>query len=230
MLRKSNMVMWDRQTESWWQQITGVAIAGELNGAELEMMPSQLITVYDFFHENPDGKLLSVKTGYNREYGENPYEAYDDPANTKPRLFGDAVDERLPPMERVVHVFGEKTPKIYPLSAMRLERVINDVHEGLDLAIFFRDGMISVLDTREINEGRTIGSVTVFNPITEGQKLTFISEGEIFKDRESSSVWTLTGKCIKGKYIGRQLRTIVYGKHFAFAWLAFYPETVIYGQ
>ena len=73
MLRKSNLVMWDRQTESWWQQITGVAIAGELSGVALEMMPSQIISVHDFFNDHPEGKLLSVKTGYNRIYGENPY-------------------------------------------------------------------------------------------------------------------------------------------------------------
>ena len=42
MLRKSNLVMWDRQTESWWQQITGSALSGKLNGAELEMMPSHI--------------------------------------------------------------------------------------------------------------------------------------------------------------------------------------------
>jgi hypothetical protein len=133
-------------------------------------------------------------------------------------------------MERVVHVFGKKTPKIYPLSVMQKKRVINDTHEALDLVIFFHDGMVSVLDDRKISASKTLGSVTVFNPVVDGQKLTFVPQGETFRDHISASVWTLTGKCIEGSYQGKQLKPVIYGNHFAFAWLAFYPETVIYGQ
>ena len=76
-------------------------------------------------------------------------------------------------MERVVHIFGEQTPKVYPLSMMRAEQVLNDSHEGLDVVIFFKDGTVSILDNKEIRESKTIGSVTVYNPIVDGQKLIY---------------------------------------------------------
>jgi hypothetical protein len=230
MLRKSNLVMWDRQTETWWQQITGTGLAGELAGVELDMLPCQIISVSDFFESYPGGLILSTKTGHNRKYGVNPYEHYDDAATTQPRLFDEEPDQRLPAMERVVHIFGKQTPKIYPFSLMQEEHVINDSHEDLDVVVFFKDGAVSILDDKQISESKTIGSVTVYSPIVDGQKLTFTWLKNGFKDKQTASLWNLTGQCIEGQYRGRQLKPVVYGNHFAFAWLYLYPETVIYGQ
>ena len=230
MLRKSNLVMWDRQTETWWQQITGTGMAGKLAGVELEMLSCQIISVKDFFTSYPGGLMLSTNTGHTRKYGSNPFEDYDDPGNTKPRLFDEEPDKRLPAMERVVHIFGNRTPKIYPLSLLREKQVINDSHEGLDVVIFYKDGSVSILDNKQISESKTIGSVTVYDPVLDGQKLTFNAVKNGFKDMETGSIWNLTGQCIEGTNRGKQLKPVVYGNHFAFAWLAFYPETFIYGQ
>lgn len=230
MLRKSNLVMWDRQTETWWQQITGVGLSGELAGAELEMLPSQIISVEEFFRDYPEGLMLSTNTGHDRKYGTNPYEDYDNPANTKTRLFDDPVDDRLPAMERVVHIFGAETPKIYSLTTLREKRVINDSHEGVDVVIFYQDGAVSILDKKEIKESKNVGSVTVFSSILDDKKLIFTAKKNGFRDKQTGSIWTLTGKCTEGEYEGRQLKSVVYGNHFAFAWLGFYPETVIYGE
>ena len=230
MLRKSNLVMWDRQTESWWQQITGSAVSGELTGAELEMLPSQIITLDEFYRDYPDGKMLSTSTGQNKDYGSNPYVDYDNPENTQPRLFGEEVDSRMLPMERVIHVFGSVTPKVYPLSILQEKSVINDVHEGIKLVIFYQDGAVSILDKKEISESKNVGTATVFNPVVDNVKLQFKKADENFVDKQSGSVWTVTGKCISGDYEGTQLKTVVYGNHFAFAWLAFYPETIIYSD
>ena len=73
-------------------------------------------------------------------------------------------------------------------------------------------------------------AVTVFNPIVKGKKLTFMKLDGYFQDEQSKSKWDITGKCIKGKMKGKQLMIEPHSNHFAFAWLAFYPETVIYGQ
>ena len=100
MLRKSDLVMWDRQTESWWQQLMGEALVGKLAGAELTFINSQIISVSKFFEAYPKGLILSTETGHTREYGTNPYTGYDDPVNKQPRLFQEEVDTRLPAMER----------------------------------------------------------------------------------------------------------------------------------
>ena len=76
-LRNSDLIMWDRQTESWWQQLTGKAIVGELTGQMLIFLPSIIISWEDFKTNKPEGKVLSQDTGFRRDYGRNPYVGYD---------------------------------------------------------------------------------------------------------------------------------------------------------
>ena len=66
MLRNSDLVMWDRQTESWWQQFMGEALVGELTGAKLEMLAAQIISVGEFTRAYPDGEVLSKETGFEK--------------------------------------------------------------------------------------------------------------------------------------------------------------------
>ncbi len=89
-LRNSDLVMYDRQTQSWWQQFTGEGIVGKHAGRELEHLPSLLISFADFRAAHPDGKVLSRETGYRRDYGINPYIGYDTSGGT-PFLFGGAI-------------------------------------------------------------------------------------------------------------------------------------------
>src|SRR5438552_4540072 len=85
-LRYSDLVMWDRQTESWWQQATGEAIVGELTATRLERVPSAVFSYEQFKLAYPGGAVLSrdgataetrAKTGQGRRYGQNPYVGYD---------------------------------------------------------------------------------------------------------------------------------------------------------
>ena len=80
-LRNSDLVMWDRQTESWWQQITGEAIVGELTGTKLTFIPAPLVSWSAFRDSFPDGKVLSRDTGFSRNYDLPPYSGYDDLGN-----------------------------------------------------------------------------------------------------------------------------------------------------
>ena len=228
MLRNSDLVMWDRQTESWWQQFTGKALVGELAGAYLEPVSSMIISLEEFFASYPDGRVLSTETGHTREYGTNPYTGYDNPANTRPRLFDGAVDSRLPAMERVVdvHVGGEY--KIYPLSVISSEGVINDTFREQPLVLFHTTKTVSVLDEKEIAESRKVGSVTVFVPEVNDRVLTFTKTENGFKDRETGSLWNITGKCISGPLEGNELWPVTHGNHFAFAFLTFHPDSEIY--
>ena len=91
-LRFSDMVMYDRQTETWWQQATGAGIVGELTGAKLEFVPSQIVGLDQFAETYPDGQVLSRDTGFSRDYGRNPYVGYDT-VDQQPFLFAGATDE-----------------------------------------------------------------------------------------------------------------------------------------
>jgi hypothetical protein len=225
--------MYDRQTETWWQQLTGDALVGELAGAELPVIPSLVISVEEFFQRHPQGKILSRDTGLagaEKRYGLNPYAGYDEAHGSPYEAFfaTNKVDKRLPPMERVVDVESKGKRKVYPFSAISKKGVINDTFNGKNLVIFYKSGTVSVLDEKEIKKSRNIGSATLFNAVLEGQRLTFQKKGEHFKDRETGSTWDITGQAIAGPLKGKQLRPERHSNHFAFAWLAFYPDSEIY--
>ncbi len=93
-LRFSNLVMYDRQTESWWQEFGGEAIVGDLVGKKLEQIPLSIVSWKDFKTAFPEGKVLSKNTGYQRSYGNTPYAGYD--LSNNPFLFDGPKDDRLP--------------------------------------------------------------------------------------------------------------------------------------
>ena len=228
MLRKSDMVMWDRQTETWWQQFMGEGLVGELKGAQLKVLPSMLISYEEFFRSYPDGSVLSTETGHNKEYGKNPYVNYDDLSNEKPRLFNEGVDPRLPAMERVININVKGIDRIYPLSVIQKKKVINEVPHNEPVVLFYQKGTVSVMDKNDIKSSKDIGAVTVFVPIVKNKRLTFMQGDKGFIDKETNSVWNITGRCIEGKYKGEQLEPVVHGNHFAFAWFAFKPDCEVY--
>ncbi len=77
-LIESNMVMYDRDTESLWQQSTGEAIAGDYFGEKLDLIQFQLLTIQQVLEKHPNALILSEDTGYSRNYGRNPYSGYDE--------------------------------------------------------------------------------------------------------------------------------------------------------
>lgn len=233
MLRKSNLVMWDRQTETWWQQLSGTGIVGELSGAELEFIPSKVLSLKEFFENTPGGGVLSTKTSTSANksrYGTNPYVKYDDLENNAPRLFFEEVDPRLPAMERVIHVPAGNIDKVYAYSILQEDHVINDESGSEAFVLFHEFGSVSVLDNKDITNGKNLGSVTVFNRNIDNQVLSFTFSNKKFVDKQTSSIWNISGKCTKGKLKGKQLTPRYYGVHFAFAWFSFYPDSELYSK
>ena len=228
-LRNSDLVMYDRQTESWWQQFIGLSIVGDLTGAKLKVLHSSIISYANFKESYPDGKVLSKKTGSIRRYGKNPYVGYDDINNT-PFLLQNAPDSRLPPMERIINVTLDGINKIFPLSTIQKEKVVHDRVGKTSLVIFHLPGTSSALDKAIIADSRDIGAATVFEAVLNGKELFFKTEGDVFVDEQTGSHWNITGRAIKGPLTGKQLTPIIHGNHFAFAWLAFIPDSLIYGK
>lgn len=229
LLRHSDLVMYDRTTESLWQQFTGEAIAGDLAGKRLTFLPSALISFDDFREAHPDGQVLSRETGYTRPYGENPYAGYDT-IGQRPFLFQGEVDGRLPAMARVVTVSAGDADAAYPYTALEEEGVVNDSVGDQDLVVFFKPGTSSALGARVIAEGADVGATNVFDPYVNGEKLTFVREGEKIVDEQTGSEWNMLGEAVAGELAGTALTPIVHGDHFWFSWAAFKPETVIYGS
>lgn len=228
-LRKSDLIMYDRQTESWWQQFTGQAIVGTLAGTVLDRLPASIVAYEDFRAAYPASQVLSRRTGYRRAYGNNPYRGYDS-IDDQPFLFFDPVDERLPPMERVLDVSIGDTHKLYPFSAFKTEAVINDQVEDMPVVVFSRQGTLSALDGSLIADSREVPSATAYDRRLDGDTLRFeLRDGHIL-DTQSGTRWNLFGTGIDGPLAGRQLAPAPGSVHFAFAWLAFNPDSKIYGQ
>lgn len=226
-LRYSNLIMYDRQTETWWQQATGDAIAGEHTGAQLEFYPASMISWADFKELHPDGKVLSRDTGHPRDYGRNPYYGYDD-INQTPFLFDGATPGQLPPMARVLTVELNGEAVAYPYDVLSELNVINDVVGGNDVVIFWTEGTASALDTSNIPEGRDVGAAVAYSRLLDGTTLDFEFKNGKILDRQTGSEWNIFGQAVAGKLSSKQLVPVVSINHFWFSWAAFKPETKIY--
>lgn len=150
-LRKSDLVMYDRQTESWWQQFLGEAIVGELTGARLEMLPSRLESWESFRSAHPDAPVLVPNNPRLRSYGRNPYAGYDSAA--APFLYDGEMPEDIAPMAYVVAVEDQA----WSLNLLREQGRI----ESGELVLTWREGAASALDSSDISKGKEIGNVVV---------------------------------------------------------------------
>jgi hypothetical protein len=224
-LRFSDLVMYDRQTESWWQQITGEAIIGEHAGKQLEFLPTSILSYADFKSAFPSGEVLSRETGFDRDYGVTPYPGYD---SGEPYFTAGTEDDRLPATERIVsfEVGGEAVA--YPFSVLEQETVVNDTVGGEEVVVFFKRGTKSALDQPSIAESEDVGSGVAFSRQINGRVLTFTSEGDFFVDVETGSRWNIAGQALDGPLAGSGLEPIVHGNHMWFSWVVFRPDTRIY--
>jgi hypothetical protein len=229
-VRRSDLVMWsDDPGETWWQQIAGEALVGDLVGHQLTLLPAEIVSFADFKADYPNGLVLSRDTGNPRGYGNNPYVGYDN-INSSPFLYSGPKDGRLPPMERVVTVELNGETVAYPFSRLIHSRVVNDVLGGTPLVVFHQGGTLSALDRAVIAASRDVGAAAAFDRSVDEKVLTFSLRGAQFIDDQTSSTWDILGRAIAGPLAGDRLRPLVSANHFWFAWAVFRPETRIWGR
>jgi hypothetical protein len=169
-LRHSDLVMYDRQTESWWQQFGGTALVGDLAGTRLERVPARIVAWRGFLTQHADGLVLSRETGHERSYGANPYEGYDDVDSSPLFPVANDEDERLPPKERVVFIERGDDAVVIPYPTLERKRVVRVIVGGERLVVRFRDGPVSALDRAAIAEGREVGAAEV---LADGRLVEF---------------------------------------------------------
>ena len=227
-LRFSNLIMYDRQSETWWQQATGEGIAGEYTGQQLTFLPASIIGWGEFKGNFPEGQVLSRETGFQREYGRNPYAGYDN-INNSPFLFrGPETPGVLPAMARVLTVDLNNEAVAYPYEVLQEQGAINDTIADSEIVIFWQPGTASALDASRIAEGEDVGAGVSFSREVDGQILTFSYDGEVITDDQTGSEWDVFGRAVSGELAGTQLEPIVSVNHFWFSWAAFKPETRVY--
>lgn len=154
-LRNSDLIMYDRQTDSWWQQFSGKSIAGSFLGTKLKLLPSRVTSMEAFRQAHPDGQVLVPNNPRVRDYGRNPYAGYDTSAS--PFLYRGDMPDNISPMARVVVVRTDDEPPII----VSMERIRKNAFEKNGYSISWTEGVASALDRAKISDGRDVGAVRV---------------------------------------------------------------------
>ncbi|MDP8928204.1 MAG: DUF3179 domain-containing protein, partial [Actinomycetota bacterium] len=225
----SALVMYDRATESLWTHFDGRAVVGVLTGEQLEVIASPLLAWSEFAASFPDGKVLDRhRTGFRRNYGSNPYTGYDR-SDARPFLFRGEVDDRARAMQRVVGVERNGEAKAWTLEAVSGDRAAATHAEvgGDRIAILWKAGASTPLEGSAVEAGRDVGSVGVFSPEVDGQKLTFRVDGDRFIDVETGSAWNIAGQATDGPLAGASLERVHHFDTFWFAWSTYRPGTTL---
>jgi hypothetical protein len=224
-LRESDLVMWDRQTQSWWQQFDGTAIVGTLTGTRLATLDSQTLSFADFRARYPSGDVLSRDTGFERPYGQNPYIGYDTPESSRPFDYGGRLDPRLPPLERVESITVGADTVVIPFDALRDHPVIGATVGGVPAVVLFDPRVLSPLDQLRIAASRAVGTAAAFDRRLGGRTLDFKQAGPgVMIDLQTRSRWDETGRSTEGPMRGAQLRSLRDLNAFWFAVAAFLPH------
>ena len=162
-LRHKDMVMYDKQTESWWQQFTGAAMIGSLTGKSMKTLPARLESLEKFRQRAPNGKVLIPENEKARPYGASPYVGMD--SRELPRAleridFPYDLPDGVGPLERLV-VVGDAAWTLKKLQESK--RIESD-----NLVITWEAGQNSIHDTQLIFRGRDVGNVVVQRRIDGG--------------------------------------------------------------
>ncbi len=214
-LYESDLVMFDRQTSSFWWQTAGEAIVGTLTGKHLTPLPSVTTTWGQWKRLHPDTLVLSRETGFVRPYEFDRFLGFEEQINAGgfPFPVSDAVrDGRLAPADEVLGVTLRGESKAYPLRLLG-DAAVNDSLGGERIAVF---------SSAEGPSGRA------FEAEVDGRELTFIYRDNAYVDKETGSQWDLSGRAIKGPLQGKRLRPLPSRYTFWFAYVAAFPHTEVY--
>lgn len=209
-LYNSNLVMYDRLTDSYWSQALGVAITGELTGYELKRIPFDVISWADWKTLHPDTLVLTTETGHIRSYGVDPYGDY----YTDPRILFpvEHEDDRMHPKELILGFHESDVYKAYKQDDVESAIVINDIFNNKPMML------VSLFS----------GDSRAFDRTVNDKVLTFDFVDNVIIDLESKSKWNYDGVATSGSMEGIQLVRLPFNPGFWFQWVAFHPDTEVY--
>jgi hypothetical protein len=213
-INNQNFIMRDEETGSFWQQVSGAAIAGAMKGAQLELVPFEELSFALWKQENPGGLVLEPDTKFARDYAPKNWEDEIDRLKTPELSTGN-----IPARELMVGISLNGAARAYPFSRVRKESPIMD-----------SVGSEPVL----IALGPDNQSVRVFRAELPGthEKTEFFRASDAqhweLLDSASSSHWNFEGCAISGPQTGNCLDRVTYLKDFWFDWHNYHPHTTAY--
>ena len=230
LLMRSNKLMYDRNTRSLWNQLTGLPVMGPLTGEdiELERLPVVVTTWEDWLATHPDTKVLDINTGFDRDY--QPGSAYGAYYSAPDTMFPAGVrSELLRPKDRVFAMQVEGVPVAYPINIVIEEIVVNHQVGETALVLVAPGGRLTDVGTDRRSEveveWRAGAEVRAF----EAGPHTF-AEGvdpETVVD-ESGVVWEVTEDALVSAN-GETLPRLPGHLAYWFGWYSYFPKTLVYG-
>ncbi len=230
-LYRNGLIIYDRQSDSEWSHITGVAINGPFDGRQLEPVPSVMAAWAHWKDAHPDTLVLSKNEGL-YSFDQYLFDPYDDYYYSgRAGLHGPAErDDRLPIKARLLGVIVNGRAKAYPFEALKEFPVLNDALGGHDLVI---------ATSRIVDRGTGVEldrvTALAYSREVAGQTLTFgeaanpLQQGPLMRDLETGSLWrTLTGEAVDGPMVGRSLNQVPSTTAFWFGWRDYFPETALF--
>ena len=220
-LYENSLVMFDHQTGTYWIQVSGEAIVGELTGVKLDLVASVTMPWGEWKSLHPNTRVLSREQSVSGDYSylQDVFRNYDAVINageTSAPLNVDRVDRALRLADLVLTVRVDGREKVYPLSLIG-DGAVNDIVGTTPVVVFSRS---------------TGPHGAVYSRIHDGQELTFMvsgpNSGEQFVDAETRSVWNLAGTSIAGPLAGAQLEILPGRRAFWFAISILLPDAELY--
>jgi hypothetical protein len=217
LLYESNKLMYDRRTDTLWNQLTGRPVLGPLvgTGIELERLPIVRTTWANWHAQHPSTTVLSIETGFVRTY--EPGAAYGDYFDSSTTRFPVAArSDLLPEKSEVYTLLVEGVPRAYPAAALEEELVVNDAVGATPVVLVVEPGTLAV---RAYERGAL--------EFAAGRLEVATGEAQTVVDA-SGTVWRVTEDALVAAD-GRELPRL--GGHLAywFGWFTFFPHTTVYG-
>ncbi len=223
-LYENSLVMFDHRTGSYWVQVSGEAIVGEMTGATLDLLPSVTMPWGEWRTLHPDTRVLSREQSVSGDYSylQDVFRNYDAVINagetTAPLNVGrvDRVGGALRLADLVLTVSVDGREKVYPLSLIG-NGAVNDTIGETPVVVFSRS---------------TGPHGVAYSRLHDGRELTFMVSGpnseEDFFDVETGSVWNLAGTSVAGPLEGAQLEILPGRRAFWFAVSILLPNAELY--
>jgi len=215
-INNQNFIMRDEETGSWWQQVSGKAIHGPLQGHQLKSVFHDEVSFAIWKREQPQGRVLkpNEKIAAANEYESSDWEMR---VGRMRVVQGTDVDKRLAPRTLVMGIDINGKAVAYPLAALQKQSPIIDLIGTVPIVVVLGD------DHR---------SVRAFERTVDGRRLEFFQKVENgalqLLDAETGSTWNFEGKAVSGSLAGRELKKVFVLEDFWFDWRLYHPDTAIY--
>lgn len=211
-LYNTNLIPYDRATDSYWSQMRLDCVSGSLIGSKVSTFSIIETTWKTWKSAFPNSLVLNTDTGHDRNYNEYPYDDYRTNHSNIIFPIGNE-DNRLPAKERVLGLVSGDTKKVYSIELFENGRVIEDQIDGRDIMVIGSkaDNFIVAFDKQNLSN------------------LTFLSDQlPVIAEDEAGNRITLAGEIVSGTLTGTQLEMEDSFMGYFFAFGAFYKDIEIF--